>query len=165
MTPGLGLVIGGVLFVAFLLFKLSPFALPRDEHSQQARKDLAEAKRRSRDRSKSEPERATALREAAVAALEGLGRPSLAASYARRAEKLDPQDADAVGLLALSLRQASRFRALERFLWRRLADDTPGAPGYERAYRELLSLYEGPLRRPEMAVALRRMRSSRAIAI
>ena len=75
-------------------------------------------------------------------------------------ERLDPADADAVGLLALSLRKASRFRALERFLWRRLADDAPGGAAYERAYSELLALYEGPLRRPEMASALRSMRAA-----
>ena len=76
-----------------------------------------------------------------------------------RAERLDPNDVEAVGMLAVSLRRAARYRALERFLWRRLAGGPePDRAGYERAFSELLKLYEGPLRRPETAEGLRRMR-------
>ena len=155
----LGLVFAGLLFVGFLLFKTLRISGPHDERYHEARRRVADARRRARDPSASPEDRAAALREAAVAALDGMGRPSLAASYARRAERLDPGDAAAVGLRAVALRRATRFRALERFLWRRLADDENEAgPGYARAYQELISLYEGPLKRPEMATALRRLR-------
>ncbi|MDH5673893.1 MAG: hypothetical protein OEZ06_17175 [Myxococcales bacterium] len=153
----IGLLVAGTLFITFILLKLLG-PLPRDEETADARRRVADAKRRARDRSHSPEQRAAALRDAAVAALEGLGRPGLAASYARRAERLDPLDPASVGLRAAALRRASRFRALERFLWRKLAEDEPGAAGYERAYEELLSLYDGPLRRPETAQALRRLR-------
>ena len=96
------------------------------------------------------------MRDAATIALEELARPSLAASYARRAERIDPGDAQAVSLVALTLRRAARYRALERFLWRRLAEHAPGA-GRDSIERELCALYEGPLRRPEIAAGLRRI--------
>jgi len=154
------MIIAGVLFVAFLLFKFFRPSGGQSEKWQKARKRIAEAKKRARDKGASPQESATAWREAATFALEGLRRPSLAASYARRAERLDPNDVEAVGLLVLSLRRAARFRALERFLWRRIAstDTQENSAGYERAFEELLKLYEGPLRRPEIAQALRRLR-------
>jgi hypothetical protein len=124
------------------------------------KRKIADAKLRARIRGADPIQSASAWREAALAALEGLNRPSLAASYARRAERLDPNDEEAIGLHAIALRRAARFRALERFLWRRLAEhpEQKGV-GYERTFDELVSLYEGPLRRPEMARVLRRLRS------
>jgi hypothetical protein len=164
VKPSVGLVIAGVLFVAFLLGKL---LLPRSGQQdgselKAARKRVADARRRARDRKLPKPERAAALREAAEVALEGLGRPGLAASYARRAERLDPSAPESLGLLAASLRRVSRYRALERFLWRHVAAGQVGSPSVERAFDELLSLYEGPMRRPEMAEGLRRLRSRSA---
>ncbi len=155
----LALILGGFLFVAFLLFKLFRPSATDKQGIREAKQRIADAKRRARDKGADANQKATAWRNAANVALEDLGRPSLAASYARRAERADPNDEEAVGLLALSLRRAARFRALERFLWRRLASDSdqPGA-GYDRAFEELLRLYEGPLRRPETAAALRSMR-------
>jgi hypothetical protein len=169
----LALVLVGLLFAAFILLKLYRPAVTRTPQGKEARRRIIEAKNRARDRSLQPGLRASAWREAAAAALEGLRHPSLAATYARRAERLDPDDAEAVGLLAMSLRRAARYRALERFLWRRLAATgsaaggpvaaggspapEPGA-GYDRAFSELLKLYEGPLRRPEIAEALRAMR-------
>jgi hypothetical protein len=153
-------VLVGVLFVAFLLFKLVRPSFLSRANKHEVKRKIADAKRRARLRDAGPRQSASAWREAAWAALEGLNRPSLAASYARRAERLDPNDAEAVGLLATALRRAARYRALERFLWRRLADhpDQKGA-GYERTFDELVRLYEGPFRRPEMARALRRLRS------
>jgi tetratricopeptide (TPR) repeat protein len=137
--------------------------LLRTPQWREAKRRIDEAKQRGRDKSREPTLRAKAWREAAVAALEGLRRPELAASYARRAERLDPNDAEAVVLLALSLRRAERYRALERFLWRRLATDpAEGAAGYERALQELLNLYQGPLRRPEIASGLRRIVDSKS---
>ena len=172
----LALVLVGLLFAAFILIKLYRPAVSRTPQWKEVKRRIAEAKRRARDRSLQPAIRAAAWREAAAAALEGLKHPSLAATYARRAERLDPDDEKAVGLLAVSLRRAARYRALERFLWRRLAaagsPDADGASGaeevvpgrrgagYNRAYSELLKLYDGPLRRPEIARALRAMRAS-----
>jgi len=153
-------VLVGVLFVAFLLFKLVRPSFRRRTNKQEVKRKIADAKRRARIRGAEPSQSAAAWREAAWAALEGLDRPSLAASYARRAERLDPNDEEAIGLLAIALRRATRYRALERFLWRRLADhpDQKGA-GYKRSFDELVRLYEGSLRRPEMARALRRLRN------
>jgi hypothetical protein len=154
----LALVIAGLAFVAFLLGKLLlPLGSRRRPAYRQGQARLAEARRRARDRGLSVAERATALREAAVAALEDLERPNLAASYARRAERLEPENADAVGLVASSLRRTSRFRALERMLWRRLSSTESSSGSYQRALHELIDLYAGPLKRPEVAEALRRM--------
>jgi hypothetical protein len=157
-TRSVALVIAGLAFVAFLLGKLLiPLGSGGRPEQRQARQRFLDARRRARDRSLSVSERATALREAAVAALEDLGRPNLAASYARRADRLEPGNADGVGLVASTLRRASRFRALERMLWRRLATDEPSAASHQRVVRELIDLYAGPLNRPEVAEALRRL--------
>jgi hypothetical protein len=143
-----------------LLFKLIRPSFLSRANKHEVKRQIADAKRRARIRGVDPSESAAAWREAALAALEGLNRPSLAASYARRAERLDPNDEEAIGLHAIALRRAARFRALERFLWRRLEEhpEQKGA-GYDRTFDELVSLYEGPLRRPEMARVLRRMRS------
>jgi hypothetical protein len=143
-----------------LLFKLIRPSLLNRTNKLEVKRRIADAKRRARIRGAEPSESAAAWREAALAALEGLNRPSLAASYARRAERLDPDDEEAIGLHALALRRAARYRALERFLWRRIADhpDQTGA-GYRCTFDELIRLYEGPLRRPEMARALLRLRN------
>ena len=154
-------VVAGLAFVAFLLARLLVRPRARGSSGRQARARFAEARRRARDRTLSAAERAAALRDAAVAALDDLARPSLAASYARRAERLYPQNPDAVGLVATALRRASRFGALEKLLWRRLAETDPSSAGYGRALQELIELYAGPLRRPEIADALGRMRAAR----
>lgn len=153
------LVAAGLLFSVFVVVKLLRPRVPRDGRWQQARQRIAEAKLRASDRSAAGPERAAALREAASVALEELKRPGLAASYARRAERLDPASADSVGIVALALRRGARYRALERFLWRKLAEGPQlGAEAaHDRLLTELVALYEGPLGRPEVAAALRRM--------
>ncbi len=149
-------------FLVYLLAKVLTPKLEGDERFHAALRRIEDAKRRARDRSASTEDRAAALREAAVTALEGLRRPELAASYARRAERLHPRGADTMGLLLAALRKSSKFRALERMLWRQLADLAAGTDGYERAYRELVALYEGPLARPEMAQVLRALRPTAA---
>jgi hypothetical protein len=152
------LVIAGVLFAVFLLLKMFRPPAAKTPQWREAKRNIDEAKKRGRDKNRDAQQRAKAWREAALGALEGMQRPGLAASYARRAERLDPSDTETVQLLILSLRRAERYRALERFLWRRLASD-PGdqVPAQGRVMQELLKLYEGPLRRPEIAAALRRM--------
>lgn len=154
------LLLGGAGFAAFLLLKVLTAFGGRDGASYEARRRVLAAKKRGSDRSLPGAQRAAALREAANAALEELGRPALAAALARRAERLDPTHAaDATGLLALALRRGARYSALERLLWRQLADHGGGPePSYAKAFDELVALYEGPLQRPETARALRRFR-------
>jgi hypothetical protein len=153
------LVAAGLLFSVFVVVKLLRPAVPRDERWRDARRRIADAKRRAGEQGASASVRAAALREAASAALEDLKRPGLAASYARRAERLDPSDAESVGIVALALRRAARYRALERFLWRRLAEGPQlvGPAAHARSLAELVALYEGPLGRPEIATVLRRL--------
>ena len=152
------LVIGGAGFALVLLLKWLEAPQRRDAAYQQARLRMLVAKRRAADRGLSTLERAVSLREAARIALDELQRPSLAAAFARRAERLVPDDPDNVGLLTRVFRRGARYTALERLLWRRLADDASQGAEQQRALEELMSLYEGPLQRPETARALRRMR-------
>jgi hypothetical protein len=151
----MALVAAGVAFVLFLLFKLLRPTGGRGAAARAARERLVDARKRGADRSAGATARAAALREAALIALEELRSPNLASSYARRADRLDPTNAESVGLLATTLRRASRFVALERLLWRKLADGDRNAESYRRAFDELISLYEGPLERPEVGRALR----------
>jgi hypothetical protein len=152
---GFALVAAGAAFVLFLLFKLLRPLGGRSAAARAARERVADARKRGADRSTGAPARAAALREAALIALEELRSPNLASSYARRAERLDPNNAESVGLLATTLRRASRFVALECLLWRRLADGDRSGEPYRRALDELIALYEGPLERPEVGRALR----------
>ena len=156
-SRSLMLLAAGVLFVVFLLFKLLPVSGRTAGAASDSRRRIVEAQKRARDRSLTTSERAAALRDAAMIALEELRRPGLAASYARRAERLDPESTESVGLLSLSLRRAARHRALERILWRRLAEGAPTSAASQRALHELMALYEGPLKRPEVSEALRRI--------
>jgi len=151
------LVVAGLAFIAFLVLRLLvPFGGGAVRQGEPGRR-LADARRRARAPGLRPAERALALREAASIALEELKRPGLAASYALRAERLYPEDAQAVGLLANALRRATRYHALERLLWRRVAKSDASAAGHLRALEELIGLYDGPLRRPEIAEGLRRM--------
>jgi hypothetical protein len=159
-AQALALLFGGLLFGLFVIAKLLAPERRRGPQARAARQRIAAAKRRASDASLTTAERAAGLREAAMIALQELGSPSLAASYARRAERLDPQHPDAIALVASTLRRAARFRALERLLWRRLADAEHADAASQRALQELQSLYEGPLRRPEIARALRRLRTA-----
>jgi hypothetical protein len=158
-TQSLLLVLAGMAIVAFVLFKPQLIGRARSPTAAAARKAIAAAKQRARDAGAGTSARAAALREAALLALNELHQPGLAASFARRAERLDPQNADTFGLLASSLRNASRFRALERMLWRRLGSAHITESDCQRALEELISLYQGPLKRTEIALALQRFRS------
>ncbi|NOY89987.1 MAG: hypothetical protein GXP55_02170, partial [Deltaproteobacteria bacterium] len=61
-------------------------------------------------------------------------------------------------IAALAMRRAHRYAALEKLLWRRL----DRAIGCESTFAELLSLYEGPLKRPEQARVLRSLWARRS---
>ncbi|MFW6052185.1 MAG: hypothetical protein ACODAU_13485 [Myxococcota bacterium] len=156
MAKGWALLAAVVVFVLFLVLK-SRWPVRRFGEDGERYGRLAEAKKRAR--AATDPAaRAEALREAAHVALEDLGRPNLAAGLARRAERSDPRSAESVGLLAIALRRATRYRALERQLWRKLAEEAEDSPAYERAFDELIRLYEGPMRRPAQGAVLRRLR-------
>jgi hypothetical protein len=157
-AQSVALLIAGLLFVVFVVAKLVAPERRGGPQARVARQRIADARRRASDRGLPSAQRAAALREAALVALQDLDRPNLAASYARRADRLDPHDPGAIALLSTALRAATRFRALERLLWRRVADAEPFGETAERAMQELLSLYDGPLNRPEIARALRRLR-------
>lgn len=160
-TPaGWGLLAAVTLFVAFLLLKSRIPLLPRDPAVAEARRRIAEARRRARRAGADPGARARAWLEAAAIALDELEDPGRSASYAKRASRADPDDAQAVRAVIGALRASGRHRALERYLWRRLQGPTGEA--YDRAFEELLSLYEGPLRRPERAAALRALRQRAA---
>jgi hypothetical protein len=158
------LLLAGVAFVAFVLLKLVLPIADRSPLRRQARARLLAARQRALAPNTKLEERASALRQAATIALEDLGRPGLAASYARRAARLEPQSAEGRGLLASALRRASRFDALERMLWRRLVESAVDDPGHHRALQELVELYRGPLRRPDIAAGLQRLSERGAAA-
>jgi hypothetical protein len=161
-AQSLSLLVGGAGFLMYLALKMLPFG-GRGEAYAAAHRRLLEAKARAKDHALSKAQRAAALREAANAALEGLRRPSLAAALARRADRLEPGNLETVGIMGLALRRGARYAALERFLWKRLAElEEPAAQGSERVFDELIALYEGPLRRPETALVLRRLRAVRS---
>jgi len=160
-AQSLSLLIGGAGFLAYLALKMLPWG-GRGEVYAAAQRRLLEAKGRAKDHALSNAQRAAAFREAAGAALEGLRRPGLAAALARRADRLEPGNLETVGLMGLALRRGARYAALERFLWKRLAElEDPASQGYHRVFDELLALYEGPLRRHETAQVLRRLRGAR----
>jgi hypothetical protein len=160
-TPsGWALLVALAAFVAFLLFKSRFSLLPRSETRKEARTRIAEAKRAARSAGDDDHARASAWRRAARIALDDLRRPGLAASYARRALRVSADDVEAMEITVDALTRVRRLRALEKLLWRRLEGE-PG-PGYERAWDELLALYEGPLRRRAQARALRQLRERAA---
>ena len=147
-----------LLFLVFLVVKSRlPLIRGMTDEQRAAKAKIAEAKLAARAAGNDPAARAAAFRKAAAVALEELGRPGLAASFALRAERADPGDGRAVGVLSVALRRQARFGALEKMLWRRLSAD-PG-PAFERAFTELLALYDGPMRKPERAAALRRLRT------
>ena len=159
-TPaGWGLLVAVVLFAGFLLLKSRVALLPRDPRVADARRRIGEAKRAARA-ARDTKSRAGAWLDAARTALEELGNAGLSASFAKRAARAAPDDPAPIDAVITALRAAGRNRALERYLWRRLQGEI--GPAYDRAFEELLSLYEGPLRKPERAAALRALRQRAA---
>ncbi len=153
-----GLSFAGLSFVVYMVLKVwAPLRLPSRKH-RPARQKILEAKQRAA-LAEEPAAKALAFREAAVIALEELRNPALASSFARRAERVMPQDVLALTLVSRSMRRGARFGALERFLWKRLAEDphVMGHAAYRWAFDELVALYEGPMRRNDRAKALRRL--------
>lgn len=161
MTPEarIALLVAVGLFLAFLVLKSRISFGPRAAGASAARKQLAEAKARALSAANDGTARGAAWRDAAAVAMDQLGRPMLAAGFALRAHRADPDNADSVVILARSLTGARRLRTLEKVLWQRLGG-TPGA-AYEAAFTALVEAYEGPMRRPLWASALRSLRAPR----
>lgn len=146
------------LFVAFLVVKSRIPLTGRDPARVEARKKLLGIKQRAREARDDPKARARAWREAASVALDELGRPNLAAAFARRADRADPEDVASLQVLAEAMRRGRRYRGLEKLLWRRLAEDHASGVRAERAFELLLQLYDGPMRRPHQATVLRTLR-------
>jgi hypothetical protein len=153
-TVSVWLVFVAMGFAAFLLFKLRSAALrKRDHESWQRYREALDRARRSRART----EKAAAYRDAARLALDSLERPNLAVSLARRADRLDPNHGDGLEILVSSMSGGERMRALERLLWRKLREVDPGSERHRKIFGELLALYQGPLKDPDRAEALRKL--------
>jgi hypothetical protein len=103
-------------------------------------------------------DRAAALVRAGRIALGELKSVRLAARHAEWAHRLAPASDEVVALLADTFPRARRLRALERLLWK--SADAQGDSGAgQGALDALVTLYEGPLARPERARTLRRLRA------
>ncbi len=150
-----------LFFVLFVLVK-SQFSLRgADPAMADARRKIAMARQRARAAKGSPKERAAAYREAALIALEELGRPNRAAFYARRADRADPEDPASIRVVARAMVRAKRYPALEKLLWTRLADSAPESERFGATFNEILDLYEGPMRRGAQARVLRRLYETR----
>ena len=156
--PGWALVGTVVVFALFLQVKSRVGIGGRQRGNREGRARIAAIKKEIFSHKRDPEKRALLWRRAAQIALEDLGRPYRAATYARRADKLDPDAKEAVPLIAKAFRRARRYRSLERLLWRRL-DRSESWTGEVSAatISELIALYRGPLRRPAQARALERL--------
>ena len=156
----------GSAFVAFLLFKLLASPGRRGAGARAVRERIADAKRRGSDHAASPAQRAAALREAAVLALEELR--AAESGCELRASRGAPRPAER-GLGWLARDGAAARGALRRARALALAAARGGRAAEQRVPAragELIPLYAGPLKRPEVARALRRIarRASRVAA-
>lgn len=147
------LLIGGVvIFLGFVALQaMWPLSGSRVERKAARAKHSAAVSRGS-DASRSEAERATSLVEAGRIAEGELKRPRLAARHAEWAHRLTPTSHAVIDLLFDTLPKARRLRTLERLLW--LSADAEGSKG-DHARQALIRLYDGPLKLPARARALR----------
>lgn len=149
------LILAAAGFAVYLGWRLY-LALIRPHDDGEARRRYREL--RAASRAEQNPKiKASLYLEAARCALSELERPNLAASLARRSERLDPTSEDALPLLVEAMLSAGRARALERQLLRRIDRLSADDARYIAAFDALLQLYEGPLRLPEKANLLRRL--------
>ena len=162
MTPEsirIALIVVAALFVAFTIFQAVVPALVRRRDKREAISKVKREVARSRDASLSDEARAAALCEAAKIALEELESPRAAAKHVKNALDRQPNHGAGVVLAIAALNRARAHRVLERLLWRAL-DAGLGPDDEKQAWDALLSLYEGPLKAPERARVLARLRQS-----
>jgi len=146
------LVVATAVFLAFLLWRVRPFIGGRGAGA--GREALREAQTRI-EAAKTEPERATALCDAAE-----LMRAGEARGMYLRAMRADPASAEVVARAVAGL--ARRPRALESLLWRYLASRPwIGSKESTRAALDALRvLYEGPLKNATRAKAMAHARDA-----
>ena len=147
------------VFVAFLIWKVRRSVATQSPRLEGAKARFEAARRRIREAGDDRAALVDALREAALIALDELKRPELAARVARRADALSPESGASVDAVIRAMRAAGRFPALERLLWRKLDAAEPGTERHDRIFEALVELYDGPLKRPYQAAALRRLRA------
>ena len=143
------------LFVVWTIGKLLLSLPPRDPKKREAHVRWREAMARAKAAT-AHTDKADALREASVIALEGLGRPGLAASLARRAERVRPSTDGALHLVR-ALEAGRRYAALERLIWREL--ETAEGERHAALFDALLAFYDGKGNAPERARVLRKLRA------
>lgn len=138
----------------FVLFAIARAMLPRTPRAERRKAQAAHSAAVSEgsDEKRSPKERAAALVRAGRLALEELGRPRLAARHAEWAHRLAPTDPEVIRLASAAFPRARRLRALERLLWLSAEAEEPT----RHALDALIALYEGPMKRPERARALKR---------
>jgi hypothetical protein len=152
------LALASTTFFAFLLWRVRPsFPWSRRPASREALR-AAQARVKS---AANEKARALALCDAADIANKRLGARANAAGLYLRAMRADPSSVEVVERATSAL--ASRPRALESLLWRRLAASTWSGAAQAvvlAAIGSLQSLYEGPLRNPVRARAMAHAREA-----
>lgn len=131
-------------------------ALRARHRAAPARLEISRAISVASDTAREPAVRAAALVKAGRAALGELGKARLAAHHAEWAHRLAPAHPDVVALAVDALTPIRAYARLERLLWVSL-DASEGA-ARDTALDALAVLYEGPMRRPERARALRRLR-------
>jgi hypothetical protein len=146
------LVVATAAFLAFLLWRMRPFIGGRG--AEAGREALREAQARI-EAAKTEPERATALCDAAE-----LMRAGEAKGMYLRAMRADPASAEVVARAVAGL--ARRPRTLESLLWRYLASRpwTGSKEATRAALDALRVLYEGPIKNTVRAKAMAHARDA-----
>jgi hypothetical protein len=146
------LTVASAVFVLFLLWKLRPNMGGSGASGRGAALRAAKARVAA---AKDDDERALALCDAGEAAAAGLAGSESAIGYYLRAMRVSPRSAELVTRSAKGL--ARKPRALESLLWRRLGAEPwlgGGEAAAKVALKELVRLYEGPLRSPSKARAM-----------
>ena len=146
------LVVATAAFLALLLWRMRPFIGPRGAGA--GREALREAQTRI-EAAKTEPERATALCDAAE-----LMRTGEAKGMYLRAMRADPASAQVVERVVAGL--SRRPRTLESLLWRYLSSRpwTGSKEATRAALDALRVLYEGPLKNTVRAKAMAHARDA-----
>ncbi|AKU96112.1 hypothetical protein AKJ09_02776 [Labilithrix luteola] len=138
----LPLVISALIFAAFLVFKLRP-AMGENGRTRAAGLKAAQERLAA---AKGERERAAALCDAAEACA-SLGRTGAAISYWVRAMRTDPTSVPIVERAASSL--AHRPGAIEKVMWRKLADTPWTGEGRDATAAALKALSSAYSRKPK----------------
>lgn len=152
-APGSWLVVAALVFVVFVVAQV---AWPRGRKGADraaAKKKHFDAVSEGSDERRSPAERAASLAQAGRIALEDLRRPRLAARHAEWAHRLAPSSPEVIAIATDAMTAARRLHALERLLWASAAASDGAA-----AMDALIALYQGPLKLPQRAQALRRWR-------